>query len=74
VQLANALPAEDARVLAAVEVLDALLVLLTHVGQNLVVGRQVFGLKALVEVDVGEQGVLRHDFVQNVEVEGQFVD
>jgi hypothetical protein len=74
VKLANTLPTEDGRVLAAVEVLDALFVLLTHVGKNVLVSSQVFRLETLVEIHICEERVLRNNLIQDIEVEGQFVD
>lgn len=51
VQLPDALTAEDAGVLTAVEVLDALVVLLAQVRLNVLVLGQVLSLKALIEID-----------------------
>jgi len=54
VELANTFSAKDRRVLRAVEVLDALVVLLAQVRLNVVMSRKVLRLQTLVEVDVGQ--------------------
>lgn len=74
VELPDALSAKDGGMLGAIEVLDPLVVLLAQVGLDVLVLREVFGLQTLIEVDGGQQRVLRHDLVQNVEVEWQFVN
>lgn len=66
--------------LAAVEVLDALVVLLAQIWFELslvvfVVLIQVeVSLQAFLEVDGGEQRVIVHNLVENVEVEGKLVN
>ena len=78
-EVLDTLTTENGRVLTAVKVLDALLVLLAHVWRkislvSLVVLVHVrIGLQALLEVDSREKGVSRHHFVEDVEVEGQLV-
>ena len=77
-QVLDALTAEDARVLTAVEVLDSLVVLLAEIGLDfcLVIFVVLVNLirKALLKVGRGKQGVFSYHFVQDVEVEGQLVN
>ena len=66
--------------LAAVEVLDALLVLLTHVRCKVALVSFIIlvhirvRLEALLEVHAREERVTRDHLVEDVEVEGQLVD
>ena len=59
----DALSAEDSQVVGAVEVLDALLMLLTHL-----VRETLFIFLVKVETYLRQDGILCHDFVQNVNV------
>lgn len=65
--------------LAAVEVLDALLVLLAHIRRevtfvSLIILVHIWiRLEAFLKVDAREQWVPCHNFVQDVKVEGQLV-
>ena len=66
--------------LAAVKVLDALLVFLAHVGGEIALVRFVVlvhiwvSLQALFEVDAREERVARNDLVEDVKVEWQLVN
>ena len=79
-EVLDALAAEYRRVLAAVEVLDPLVVVLAEVGLKLPRVRFILfvqidvRLQALFEVHRRQQRVVGDDFVQNVEVEGQLVN
>jgi hypothetical protein len=78
VEVLDALAAENGRVFRTVEVFDALVVLLAQVRCDLCCKVWVLrfvqvGLQAPVEVDVRQEGVLGNDFVEDVEVEGEFV-
>ena len=53
---------------------DALLVLGADVGLDLLIVVVVVGSERLVEVDAREEGVLGHDLVQDVEIQGELVD
>ena len=59
----DALSAEDSQVVGAVEVLDALLMLLTHF-----VRETLFIFLVKVETYLRQDGILCHDLVQNVNV------
>ena len=65
--------------LAAVKVFNSLLVLLAHIGSEialicLVVMIKVWiRLQTLLKVHPGQQRILSHHFVQNVEIEGELV-
>ena len=80
VKIFDAFAAKNGRVLAAVEVLDALLVLLAHVGCKVTLVSFVVlvhirvGLEAFLEVHAREERVTRHHLVKNVEVEWQLVN
>ena len=79
VKIFDAFAAKNGRVLAAVEVLDALLVLLAHVGCKVTLVSFVVlvhirvGLEAFFEVYAREERVTRHHLVKNVKVEWKFV-
>jgi len=74
VEVFDTLAAEDGGVLRAVKVFDALVVVAAEVGFHFQREVGVFfrfvevSLEALVKVDVGEEGVLGNNFIENVEV------
>jgi hypothetical protein len=78
VQVLDALSAEDGRVLAAIEVLDALVVLVAQVWFELPLIRLVvlvdLRLQTLFEVNRSEQRVPRDHLVEDVEVERQLLN
>ena len=75
-EVLDTLATENGRVLTAVKVLDALLVLLAHVRRKISLVSLVIlihvgvSLQALLKVDSREKWVSRHHFVEDVEVEG----
>ena len=62
--------------LTAVKVLDALLVLLTHIRREVTLIRLVIlvhvrvSLEAFLEVNAGEERISRHNLIEDVKVEG----
>ena len=78
-QVFDALTTENRRVFAAIEVLDPLLVILAHVGSEVALVCLVVlvhvrvRLQALFKVHARQQWILCHHFVEDVEVQRQFV-